>query len=67
MKLDEDENANKTSYDRIPDEVLRLKKRIYMEMHTAFTKTGKSLKNLFDRVDIDNSNQIDMEEFKGMF
>ena len=38
-----------------------------MEMHTAFTKTGKSLKNLFDRVDIDNSNQIDMEEFKGMF
>jgi Ca2+-binding EF-hand superfamily protein len=67
IKLDENENKRKVAYDRIPDDVLRLKKRIYVEMNKAFTSTGKSLKNLFDRVDIDNSNQIEFEEFKGMF
>lgn len=36
-------------------------------MNNAFQKTGKSLKNLFDKVDIDNSNQIDFDEFRSMF
>ena len=38
-----------------------------MEMDKAFKQSGKTLKNLFDRVDIDNSNQIDQLEFKAMF
>jgi len=46
---------------------LRLKKKIFMEMDKAFKQSGKTLKNLFDRVDIDNSNQIDQLEFKAMF
>lgn len=36
-------------------------------MDKAFAKSGKTLKNLFAKVDIDNSNQIDMIEFKAMF
>lgn len=47
--------------------MLRLKKRIYQEINKAFLETKKSLKNLFDKVDVDNSNQIDLDEFKSMF
>ncbi len=36
-------------------------------MDIAFRKTGKTLKNFFAKVDIDNSNQIDIDEFKAMF
>lgn len=36
-------------------------------METAFRKSGKSLKNLFDKIDVDNSNKIEMDEFKAMF
>lgn len=67
MRLDEDENKAKQPYNRIPDDVLRTKKKIFMEMDKAFSQSGKSLKNLFDTIDSDKSNQIDMSEFKRMF
>ena len=67
VRLDEDEQRSKQPYNRIPDDVLRLKKRIYQEINKAFTQTKKSLKNLFDKVDADNSSQIDLIEFKSMF
>jgi Ca2+-binding EF-hand superfamily protein len=36
VKLDQDERQGKQGYDRIPDEVLRLKKKIFTEMDKAF-------------------------------
>ncbi len=38
-----------------------------MEMNKVFIQTGKTLKNLFDKVDIDNSNELEFVEFKAMF
>ena len=67
IRLEEDEQRARRGHSRIPDDVLRLKKRIFMEMQGAFNKSGKSLKNLFDRVDVDQSNQIEFDEFKLMF
>jgi hypothetical protein len=52
---------------KIPEEILRLKKRIYMEMNTQFKQAGKSLKALFSKIDIDDSNKIEADEFQSMF
>lgn len=38
-----------------------------MEMNKAFKDKGKSLKGLFNRVDVDQSNEIELEEFMAMF
>ncbi len=67
MKLDDDMLKSRKAQKRIPDEVLRLKKRIYDKMNQAFIASGKNLKNLFDKVDLDQSNQIELDEFKNMF
>jgi hypothetical protein len=53
MKLDDDMLKSRKAQKRIPDEVLRLKKRIYDKMNQAFIASGKNLKNLFDKVDLD--------------
>lgn len=38
-----------------------------MEMHNAFKGMNKNLKGLFQKVDVDDSNKIDLIEFRGMF
>jgi hypothetical protein len=66
VRLEEDEGMNKrgaSSSFKIPEEILRLKKRIYMEMNAAFKQAGKSLKALFSKIDIDDSNKIELDEF----
>lgn len=68
MRLDEDEqNSKKKQHARIPKEVLILKKRIYHEMDAAFKKSGKTLKNFFDKIDVDQSNKVEFTEFQRMF
>jgi Ca2+-binding EF-hand superfamily protein len=44
-----------------------LKKQIYMEMNKSLVTAKKSLKGLFSRVDIDQSDKIDVKEFEAMF
>ena len=43
------------AYDRIPDDVLRLKKQIYTKIKGALDESKKELKNLFAKVDVDGS------------
>lgn len=52
---------------RVPEAIIRLKHRIYKEIHNALEKTKKSLRSLFSRVDIDQSNEIECDEFSAMF
>ena len=66
MRLENDGKEPRHS-ERVPDEVLRVKKRIFAEIDTALKKGGKTLKDLFARVDVDHSNEIDLAEFRAMF
>ena len=49
------------------DEVVRLKKKLYMDMQDAFNKTGKTLSQLFRVIDTDHSNAIGPDELLQMF
>lgn len=51
----------------ITDEVVRLKKKLYMDMQDAFNKTGKTLSQLFRVIDTDHSNAIGPDELLQMF
>ena len=51
----------------MPDEIIKLKKSIFVEMDKAFKKSGTSLKSLFNKIDVNQSDNIDLIEFKAMF
>jgi Ca2+-binding EF-hand superfamily protein len=51
----------------VPEPILRLKKRIYMEINNAFKQSGKTLRSLFSAVDVDQSNEIELDEFRAMY
>lgn len=52
---------------RIPDDVIRLKKRIFDEIHIQLKKAGKTIDQFFRTADKDNSKEIDLDEFKLLF
>jgi len=67
MKLEGDGDEREHKYVKIPEEIIRLKKDIYMTISKALQQTGKSLKGIFAKVDSDQSDEIDLIEFKSMF
>ena len=52
---------------RIPDDVIRLKKRIFDEINIQLKKAGKSIDAFFRKADKDGSQEIDFDEFKLLF
>ena len=68
LKLEEDESRSKKGANyRVPDDIIRLKKRVFTEVNSALVKAGKRIDMLFKKVDIDGNNVIDLLELKGMF
>lgn len=67
IKLEEESNTKKGPVVRVPEAIIRLKHKIYKEIHTALTQHKKTLRSLFSRVDIDQSNEIEVDEFNAMF
>lgn len=51
VRLEEDEKRKKGIVVRIPDEIIRMKKKIYEAMEKQFKASKKSLRTLFSRVD----------------
>lgn len=66
-KMDDDDRQSRKGYIKIPDEVIRQKKRIYDIVDKKLKENGKTIKQMFDLVDIDQSNKIEFDEFKAMF
>ena len=52
---------------RIPDNVIRLKKKIFDEIHIQLMKAGKTIDAFFRKADKDGSHEIDFDEFKLLF
>ena len=70
LRLEDDENRMKKGNGaaiRIPDDVIRLKKRIYEEMHKALTKKGQKIDLVFRATDRNKDNGLDMPELKKLF
>lgn len=55
------------AYDRIADDILKLKKEIFTKINDALKSSGRELKSLFAKVDVDNSGEIDFDEMREMF
>jgi hypothetical protein len=51
VRLDEDEKRKKGIVVRIPDDIIRMKKKIFEAMDKAFKASKKSLRTLFSKVD----------------
>jgi Ca2+-binding EF-hand superfamily protein len=70
LKLEDDEQrmkkGNAVAY-RIPDDVIRLKKRIYEEMQKALSKKGMKIDAVFRTADRSKDGAIDMSELRRMF
>ena len=70
-KLDEEENADKAETRKrkaISEETLKLKKKFFDQLHEAIRELeGSSIRILFNKIDTDNSGDIDADEFKMMF
>ena len=68
LRLDEDDNrAKKNAAIRIPDDVIRLKKKVFQVINEVLTISKKKLESLFQRADIDGSNEIDVHEMGALF
>jgi len=67
VKLEEDEGRKKGTSIRIPEAIIKKKKDIYTELDKAFKLTNKTLRSLFSKVDVDQSNEIELDEFSAMF
>jgi hypothetical protein len=70
LRLEDDENRMKKGNGaaiRIPDDVIRLKKRIYEEMHKALTKKGQKIDLVFRATDRNKDSGLDMPELKKLF
>lgn len=52
---------------RIDDDVIRLKKRVFNEIHSALIESGKSVRGIFELADVDRSNEIDHIEMGTLF
>jgi hypothetical protein len=52
---------------RIPDDVIRLKHRIFIEIKTALDRAGKTIDSLFNKVDVDQSHDLELNEFRALF
>ncbi len=52
---------------RIPDDVIRLKKKIFDEINIQLKKAGKTIDAFFRKADKDGSQEIDFDEFKLLF
>ena len=52
---------------KIPDEVIRMKKRIFEKINISLSQNGKTIDAFFRRADRDNSREIDLNEFKSLF
>lgn len=53
IRLEEETSGKKGVVVRVPEAIIRLKHRIYKEIHNALSQTKKTLRSLFSRVDID--------------
>ena len=51
----------------IRDETIILKKKIFDEINKVLLDTGKTIMDLFRRVDTDNSNLVEVDEMKEAF
>lgn len=67
VRLEDDEKNMRRGPVKIPEEVIRLKKRIFTQINDSMLKYKKSFKEFFYNIDIDESNQIDIQEFMGLF
>ena len=52
---------------RIPDDVIRLKKRIYEEIHKSLSKKGQKIDMIFRTADKSKDGGIDLPEIRKMF
>lgn len=52
---------------RIPDDVIRLKKRVFSDVHTALQKAGKRLESLFAITDLNEDLKLDVHELGSVF
>jgi Ca2+-binding EF-hand superfamily protein len=52
---------------RIPDDVIRLKKRIYEEIHKALNKKSQKIDLVFRASDRNKDSGIDINELKKLF
>ncbi len=70
LRLEEDDQrirkGGATAY-RIPDDVIRLKKRIFEEMQRALAKRGWKIDVIFRLMDKSKDGTIDFQELKGIF
>ena len=69
LRLDEDESRERkaAALFRVPDDVIRLKKRVYDKINDSLKLHQKTIEGLYRRVDTDGSNAIDVHEFKTLF
>ena len=44
-----------------------MKKNLFTAMSNALAQEGKTIEGFFKRVDVDQSNRIDLVEFRAMF
>jgi Ca2+-binding EF-hand superfamily protein len=58
--------GNNAAY-RIPDDVIRLKKRIFEEIQKALSKKGQKIDLLFRATDRNKDSGIDLNELKKLF
>lgn len=66
LRLEKDE-TRKGEMTRIDDDVIRLKKRVFNEIHSALIESGKSVRGIFELADVDRSNEIDHIEMGTLF
>lgn len=68
LRLEEDDQrARQGAVFRVPDDVLRIKKRVFEQVHQALARAGKRLESLFSRADLDQNNSIDVKELMALF